>query len=366
MAAAPMRKPDIGETATRSPADVPFWLARTSAWAWRLLVVVAAVVAFGWLLQRLRVVVVPLLVALMLASVLAPLVRRIQARGLPLLAATWIVLLAVGLFVGGILAAAGWGLSSELTGDAARWDQVEEDVRDWLQEGPLGLSEDSVDDLERNIRRTIAGGASFNSSRAMLVVELVSGLFLAMALTFFFVKDGPSMWSWIVRRVDPTRRELVDEAGRKAVSTLSAYLKAVAITGIIDAVVIGIGLVIIGVPLAVPLAIITFFAAFLPVVGATVAGALAALVALITNGPGDALLVVVLTLAVQQIEGDVIMPVIMGRQVPLHPAVVLAALAAGGALAGILGAFVAVPLAAVVTAAIGVFRSHGAQPDTAG
>ena len=339
--------------------ELPMWLHRVTAWCWRLLIVALAVVAAGWLLHRLRVVVVPVLVALMLASVLSPLVHALHRRGLPLLVSTWTVLLTVAAIIGGVLATAAWGLTSELTGDAAQWGEVADDVRTWLRDGPLGLSPDSVADLEDRVRQGVVGGAaSFGASRAALLVELASGLFVSVALTFFFVKDGPAMWGWIVQRVHPHRREALDQAGREAVATLGAYLKAVALTGVFDAVVIGVGLYIIGVPLVIPLAIITFFGAFLPVVGATLAGGLAALVALVANGPGDAALVLVLTLVVQQVEGDVVMPVIMGREVPLHPAVVLAALTAGGALAGLIGAFVAVPVAAVVTTAFGVLRTH--------
>ena len=367
MASPPQLQPSGARgTRRREVLDVPGWLVTTSAWAWRLLLLAASLVALGWLFVRLRVVVVPVLAATMLASVLSPLARRLHRRGVPLLLSTWIVLIGVAAIVGGLLTGAAWGLSSELGGDQAQWDQVGTDVRTWLQDGPLGLEASTVSELEDRVRQAITGGvASFGSSRARLLVEFVSGLFLTAALTFFFVKDGPEMWRWITDRVDPNRRAAVDEAGREAATTLSAYLRAVALTGFIDAVIIGIGLWIIGVPLVLPLAVITFFGAFLPVVGATAAGGLAALVALVTNGPGDALLVIVLTLVVQQVEGDVLMPMIMGRQVPLHPAAVLAALTAGGALAGVIGAFVAVPLAAVASAGIGVLRRHRSEERTA-
>ncbi|MCB0991899.1 MAG: AI-2E family transporter [Acidimicrobiales bacterium] len=345
----------------RAFLEPPRWLVRLTGWAWRLLVIGVAALALGWMALQLRVVVVPILVATMVASVLSPLVRRLTRRGVPALAATWLVLVGVLTVVGGVLAGAAWGLTAELTQDSARWSDVANDVRNWLATGPLDLSEQTIDDIEQRLRQSVIGGvSSLGTSRATLVVELLSGLFLTAALTFFFVKDGPEMWGWLVEHVHPQRRRAVDQAGREAVATLSAYLKAVSITGVVDSVAIGVGLLLIGVPLVIPLAVITFFGAFLPVVGATAAGGLAALVALVANGPGDAALVVILTLAVQQIEGDVVMPVVMGRQVPLHPAAVLAALAAGGAIAGVIGAFVAVPLAAVMTTAIGVLRSHRA------
>lgn len=359
--------PDDRGARVRQMLDVPAWLVRTSSWAWRLLLLAAALVALGWLFVRLRVVVVPVLAATMLASVLSPAARRLHRRGVPLLLATWMVLLGVLIVVGGLLAGAVWGLTTELSGDGTQWSEVGDDVSEWLQAGPLGLEASTVDELERRARQAVTGGvASFGSSRAHLMVELASGLFLTAALTFFFVKDGPEMWRWMTDHVDSRRRAAVDEAGREAAATLSAYVRAVALTGLIDAVVIGVGLYIIGVPLVLPLAVITFFGAFLPVVGATAAGGLAALVALVANGPGDAVLVILLTLIVQQVEGDVLMPMIMGRQVALHPAAVLAALTAGGALAGVIGAFVAVPVAAVVSAAVGVLRRHRAVERFAG
>ena len=348
---------DSSDEPAERPLDVPAWLARSSAWAWRLTIVLIAVIGLAWLSLRLRVVVVPVLVATMLASVLVPFVGRLERRGMPRLAAVWVVLLSVFLAITALLGAAGWALTSELTSDRARWEEVGDDVRQWLRDGPLDLSQATIDDAENRARDAIAGGAaSFGASRASLLIEFVGGALLSVAMTFFFVKDGPTMWSWIVERVHPSRRSVVDAAGHEAVVTLSAYLRAIAITGFVNAAVMTIALSIIGVPLAVPIGVITFFGAFLPIVGATIAGALAVVVALVANGVGAAVIVGVLTVVVQQVEGDVLMPVVMGRQVPLHPAAVLVALTAGAALAGVIGAFVAVPVAAIAAAAAPVVR----------
>lgn len=350
-------QPDPSTIAAAS--RVPRWLDRGAAWSWRLVVIAAATVAVAWLFIRLRVVMVPILIALMVSAVLSPLVGWLNRRGLPRLAATWLVLVGVVAVVGGVFAFVAWGLTSELTSDQQRWEQVADDVRHWLRTGPFDLSADSVDDLEQRVRDAIVGGAAgLGVSRVRVLIEVLTGIFLTAALTFFFIKDGPRMWAWVVDHVHPDRRGHLDEAGRASVRTLAAYLRAVGITGVVDGVAIGVGLWIIGVPLVIPLAIITFFGAFFPVVGATVSGAVAALVALVANGPGDALLVALLTLVIQQVEGDVVMPVVMGHQVPLHPAAVLASLAVGGALAGIVGAFVAVPVAAVSVTAAGVIRDR--------
>lgn len=358
-----MNSPNSPPVAQSRPLDVPHWLQRAAAWSWRLGLVFAAVLAFGWMLNRVRLVVIPVLVAAMVASVLAPIVRRLQARGLPRVLATWAVLVPTGMILLAVLGLVGWGLTSELTSESAQWEQVAADTRTWLMDGPLDLSEDDVASAERRVRSSLANGAgAVNMDRARLVIDVLSGTLLALALTFFFTKDGDSMWLWLVRRVHPVRQQVVDDAGHAAIVTLRAYLKATGIAGVIDATVIGVGLWLLGVPLVIPLAIITFFAAFLPIVGATVAGAFAAIVALAFNGPGAAIAVVLLTFVVQQIEGDVVLPVVMGRHVPLHPAVVLAALATGGAVAGIVGAFVAVPVAAMTTSAVGAIRHQMGTP----
>ena len=351
-------------TAGMTPAEgstpvwsVPVWLDRGAGWAWRMLVLGAGVVVLLLAISRLRVVLVPVLVALALASFAAPFTERLAAR-LPRLVAAWIMLLLlVALLVG-----VGWftatRVGDELVNDA-QWEQVRTEVEAWLQDGPLGLSAAEVDDLEDRVRRAVTDGVTdFDAGRVRLVVEIAGGIFLTIVLMFFFMKDGEIMWRWMTDRVRVDRRETVDDAGRAAVASLSGFVRGVAITGIVDAVAIGVALWLIGVPLVVPLAVLTFFAAFFPIVGATVAGALATVVALVVNGPGDAILVAAVTLVIQQLEGDVIMPVVMRRQVRLHPAVVLVALAAGGALGGIIGAFVAIPITAMVTAAAETVRGQ--------
>jgi predicted PurR-regulated permease PerM len=329
---------------------VPAWLDRGAGWTWRLLVIGAGVLVLLLTLSRLRLVLVPVLVALALAALASPMTERLASR-LPRIAAAWITLL----LLAALVAAVGWftatRVGDELVNDA-QWDEVREEIENWLQEGPLELSASEIDDFEDRARDTLADGlTSFDVGRVRLAFEILGGIFLTTVLLFFFVKDGPVMWRWMTGKVRADRRDTVDDAGRAAFGALSGYMRGVAITGLVDAVAIGVALWLIGVPLVVPLAVLTFFAAFFPIVGATLAGALATVVALVVNGPGDALLVAGVTLAIQQFEGDVIMPVIMRRQISLHPAVILVALGAGGALGGIMGAFVAIPLTAMITAA---------------
>lgn len=336
----------------RAPWVVPRWLEQSAAWAWRLLVVAAAVLAVVALFGRLRVVVLPVLVALLLATLGAPLVRALTDRGVPRLLASWIAVLLGLMLVGAVGYLVVEGVGTRLLQDT-EWESVRGEVRAWLGDGPLDLSDSDIDRLEEDVRDWFVGGVgTIDVERVRVVAEVVGGTLLTIVLSFFFVKDGPQMWAWLVRRWHPDRRPAIDVAGRAAFDSLAGYVRGVAVTGLVDAVAIGLALWLIGVPLVVPLAVLTFFGAFFPIVGATVVGALGTVVALVANGPGDAVLVALATLAVQQLEGDLIMPVVMRRTVRLHPAVVLVALAAGGALAGIAGAFVAVPVVAAIAAVL--------------
>ncbi len=342
----------------RAASTVPRFLDVGARWGWRILVVAAAVYLLGQLYLRLRVVVLPVLIALVLSALLSVPVRWIVSR-VPRLLAVWAVLLALlGLMVGlGFLVVP--PLASQFSGLGDNLDTAVEDARQWLQDEPLNLSREQIEDFERSVRDVAVGGAGGQAlSNLRRGAEFIAGILLTFVLTFFFLKDGPAMWRWITARVRPERREAVDTGGQAAFGALRGWLLGVAITGVIDAALIGIGLWVIGVPAVIPLVVLTFFAAFFPVIGATVAGALAALVALVANGPTDALFVAGLTLVVQQVEGDIVMPMIMRRQVSLHPAVILVVLTAGGAIAGIVGALLAVPLTAAVTAAVAAVRSE--------
>jgi predicted PurR-regulated permease PerM len=315
----------------RQRPEVPPALAWLAAWSWRLLVVVAAAGAVLYLLILLKVVVLPVIVALFLATLLVPLVQWLEARGWPHLGAVLTV------FVG------------------ARVDQGIKEVNEFVASRPFGLSEEDLnrylDQARQQLRENSSGITRGAVRGATLVGEVITGLILTLFLTFFFVKDSARFTRWILDFVGEPRAGHLREVGRRSASAVSGYLRGQATVGLIDGVFIGIGLAIVGVPLVVPLAFLTFIAAFLPLVGAFVAGALAALVALVTKGFTAALIVVGITVLVQQLEGHVLAPLLLGRAVALHPVVIILALAAGGILGGIVGAFLAVPIAAVVTAA---------------
>jgi putative heme transporter len=259
-----------------------------------------------------------------------------------------------------LLVGLGFALSSPIA-DAVgnisdELETIVNDLEEWLQDGPLGMSADTVDSLSDSIadatERAGSGLLDQPASTVRLMVEVVGGFFLMVVLLFFFLKDGPQLWSWLLDRVRPVRRPTVDASGRAAIASLQGWIRGVAITGVVDGTLIGAAMLILGVPAAVPIAVLTVAASFFPIVGATLAGALAVAIALASEGVVTALILGVVVLAVQQIEGDVILPMVMRRQVRLHPIVILVSLAVGGALGGILGALVAVPLTASVSAAI--------------
>lgn len=334
--------------------DVPEWLRDAAAVAWRLLVVGAAIY-FGWqVLQRISVVVIAAVLALFPASLLWGPVKALKRRGWKPLLATWTVLLvSVAALVGlGFLVVP--ALIDGLEPLGQDLSAAYEDFLEWLTEGPLGLSEAEVNRYSDTLVEQFQGqvgnlGSGFLSGAAILV-EGITGLVLALIVAFFVLKDGDRVAQKLFDRLSPTTADRVQRGGRVAWTTLSRYVKGLALVGVIDATAIAIGLLILGVPLVAPLAILVFIGAFLPVVGAFFSGLFAVAVALVNGGLTQALIVLAIVVAVQQLEGDVILPMIFGRSMEMHPLVILLAIAIGGVAFGIVGAFLSVPIAAVVIA----------------
>lgn len=339
---------------------------RTANWSLRLLLIAAASVVLGVVLNRLWIVVLPVLLALLLSAILWPAVSLLRRRLPPALAAS-LVLLAALLFVVGLVL---W-LAPQVTSQAQELaDAVSAglgDLRGLVTGPPLNLGRDQLGDLVdqaivemQGNAQTIAGwGLTGVSSAASILVNAL----LAIVLSFFFLKDGTEFLPWISRLVGPRAAPHTVEIARRSWTTLSGFIKAQAAVGLVDAVAIGIGLAVLGIPLALPLAVLIFFGAFIPIIGATVTGALAALVALVTNGLTSALIVVALVLVVQQVEGNVLQPILMSRTLDLHPALVILAVTAGGSLAGVVGAFLAVPVTAVGAVTVRYARQRLDGPD---
>ena len=343
-------------------AAIPRFLEVGASWAWRFIVVLAAGAVLVWLVAQLRVVVIPMLVSVIFAALLSPVVDLLD-RVMPRLLAVWATLLGVL----GLLTGLGYLLRSPVTTAVddlrSQWRTAVDDIKEWLVDGPLGIDRNRVDDLFEDAGDAAARYASglFDQPGdvARVATDIVTGILLAAVLTFFLLKDGRAMWAWFLERLHPARRTTVDAAGGAAFNAIQGWIRGIAITGLVDGFLIGLALLVLGVPGAVPLAVITFFAAFIPIVGATLAGALAAAVALTTEGVGTALIVAAVVLVVQQVEGDVLLPIVMYRQVALHPVVVLLALAVGAAVAGLVGAVVAVPVTACAAAAVAAARRTG-------
>jgi predicted PurR-regulated permease PerM len=358
---APTRGPATHERAARE-IRVPRLLVAASELSWRFLVCVAAIAVVVYALSKVSFAVIPVLIALLASTLLVPPTRAMQRRGVPPAAATAMVFVfAVGSLVAVIALLAG-PVADEFDTLGAQVRDGADKLGGYVADLPLGLSErdvqDSIDHVDDRLRENRDAIGSGVLTGAQFAAQLATGLIFTLVLLFFFVKDGPKLWAWVLRLFPKTRRRAVADIGDAAWRVMTGYVRGVAFVALFDAVFIGLALWLIGVPLVLPLAVVTFFAAFVPLVGAVVAGAAAALVALVANGLGAAVLVVGAVLLVQQLEGNVIYPVVVGRSVQLHAVAILLAVTIGGVTAGIVGAALAVPVAAVIAASTGVIRRH--------
>jgi putative heme transporter len=370
-AAAPIpgTRRELPEWSLRRQAAVGSAFAVVATWSLRFLLIVAAGVVLGYLVGLLWVVLLPVLLGLLLATVLWPPTRLLRRVGVPpALAALGVVVAAVLLLVG--LAVS---LAPQVTGQAQELaDQVVAglaELQQRVQGPPLNLGEDqiggAVDDVIGQLQSNAQDIAGRVVSGAVAAGSLLLTALLAVVLCFFYLKDGPKFVPWLSGLVGPTAAPHVTAVTHRSWATLSGFIKAQAAVGAVDAVAIGIGLAVLGVPLVLPLSILIFFGAFVPIIGAVVTGALAALVALVTNGLTAALIVVGLVLVVQQLEGNVLQPILVGRSLDLHPALVILAVTAGGTRAGITGAFLAVPVVAVVAVVVRYVRQQLAASEPA-
>lgn len=345
---------------------VPPSLVVAAGITWRVLLLGAFGVLVAYVALRLRLVFVPFVLAVALSSILWNQTSQL-ARVLPRsLAALVVTLSSTALLVAGIyfVVRAVAGQYDELVqSTVAGLDEVQEQLARFGVEGQRldELQEQAVQALEDNQARVTAGVLS----GASVVAELLAGLLLTVVLLFFCLRDGRQMWEWAVRLV-PRIGATVDVGGRAALGTLSSYLRGTALLGAFDAVFIGLALLLLGVPLAVPLAALVFLGGFIPLVGATLTGAVAVLVALVTEGPVTAGLVLLAVVVVQQLESQVITPVVLGRTLELHPVAVTAALTVGGVLGGILGAALSVPFVAALWAVVRALRPDVPTPRLVG
>ncbi|MFG2039385.1 AI-2E family transporter [Dactylosporangium sp. NPDC048998] len=366
LSAAHSNPPFPGQVEVRSASTVddgiPHGVKVAGAWAWRIVLFILAGYLLLQLVAALHLMVIPVVVALLLAALLEPVAGWLRRRGLHRSLAAAIVL------VGGLAVVFG-GLGAIIYTFIDQFHNLEvqvrgglNEIRHWLARGPLHISErqlnDTIDSLQRQITTNRGALTSGALSTATTLAEVITGFFLVLFTLFFFLRDGEQIWTFLCRLLPRHAQAPVARAGYYSWSTLVSYVRATVLVAFVDALGIGIGLVVIRIPLALPLAALVFLGAFIPVVGATLSGTVAVLVALVTHGPVSALLVLGVVIAVQQLEGHVLQPLIMGRAVALHPLAVILAIATGVVAAGIVGGLVAVPLLAVGNTAVRYLAEH--------
>ncbi|MEV3903530.1 AI-2E family transporter [Mycobacterium sp. NPDC050551] len=347
----------LGVDPLADSAVTPF-VRKAAAWAWRLLILFAALLAFLWLVKQLEVIFVPVALATIIAALLMPAVDFLDRRGAPRGGGVALVMLTGIAVVGGLLT---FVVSQFIEGAPALVAEVTrsiDGVRGWLVDGPLHLSRDQIDNsgnaaieaLRDNQERLTTGALS----TAGTITEILTGALLVLFTLIFLLHGGRNIFGFVTQIFPEDVRGRVRDAGRAGFHSLIGYIRATFLVALVDAVGIGAGLAIMGIPLALPLASLVFLGAFIPLIGAVITGFLAVIVALLAKGFVYALITLGLIIAVQQLEAHVLQPLVMGRAVSIHPLAVVLAIAGGGVLAGIVGALLAVPTMAFVNSAVRV------------
>jgi|KBSMisStaDraftv2_1062788.scaffolds.fasta_scaffold26824_3 putative heme transporter len=350
-----------------SPDDVAVapLVRKTAAWSWRLVVIAAAAWVLLKVLTRLGVVIVPVALALMLTALLVPAVDFLDRRGAPRGGAVALVLICGLAAVGGILA---FVVTQFADGLPQLVDQVTQSIdstRRWLINGPLHLRPDQINHFGdtaiqtlRDHQQELTSGAL---STAGTVTEIVTGALLALFTLIFLLLGGRNIWHFVTQLAPATVRQRVRDAGAAGFHSLTGYVRATSLVALVDAAGIGTGLAIMGIPLALPLASLVFLGAFIPLVGAVLSGFFAVVVALLAKGFVYALITLGVVIAVMQLEAHVLQPLVMGRAVSIHPLAVVLGISAGGVIAGIVGALLAVPTIAFFNSAARVVLAR--DPD---
>jgi predicted PurR-regulated permease PerM len=323
---------------------------KTAAWAWRLLVILTALVALLLVIKRLEIIVVPLLLALMLSALLVPIVDWLDRRGAPRGGAVALVILGGFAILGGIMT---FVVSQFVVGVPDLANQVERSIdsaKKWLIDGPLHLSRQQIDHggnsaiqaLQNNEEKLTSGALA----TAATITEIITAALLMFFTLIFFLYGGRNIWQYVTKIFPTDVRDRVRAAGAAGYHSLTGYIRATFLVALVDAAGVGTGLVIMSVPLALPLASLVFLGAFIPLVGAVISGFLAVIVALLAKGFVYALITLGVLIGVNQLEAHILQPLVMGRAVSIHPLGVVVAITAGSVLAGIVGALLAVPTVA--------------------
>jgi predicted PurR-regulated permease PerM len=355
VASAPVAAPVAGPVPPPAPVDgieTPHVLRFAAAWSWRLLIVVAAIWVFLQVFALLSVVLVPVIIGLLLAAVASPVADRLTGWGLPRGLATLVTIVLGMSLVVGLVTLVAQQFTSGFGELRDQFDQSLGKLERYLAD--LGLSRDQLQDFFDRVRDGVGSGEGNLGGTVVRTAttagHLLAGLFIVLFATIFFTYDGRNIWSWIVRLFPDRARARVEGSGVRAWAVLTSYVRATVVIAAVDALGIAIVALVLGLPLVVPLAVLVFMGAFIPVVGATISGIAAVAVALVSEGPVQALIMLAGVIGVQQLEGHVLQPFLMGRLVRVHPLAVVVVIAIGGLVAGIFGALIAVPLTAIVNA----------------
>jgi predicted PurR-regulated permease PerM len=350
--------PIVAGRSNFSRAQVPWGLDLAAAWAWRFLIIVLAGYVIARVIGFFAVVTIPIVVALLIAALVSPVVDGLHRIGLPRGLASILVVVGGIAFVAALLTVAGNQVANGANDLADQTVKGLDEVKTWLKDGPLHASDSQINqyiDRTQEALTPSADGGSILSRVTEVGAALghvLAGFFIILFATYFFLADGTRIWAWAVRLAPRAAREHVDSSGRVAWVSLTQFVRATVIVALTDAIGIMIVAAILGVPFVLAIGVLVFLGSFVPMVGATVAGTVAVLVALVDQGPITALLMLGGVILVQQIEGHILQPFLMGRWVSVHPLGVIMAIGCGVIVAGIAGALVAVPLAAAVNAVV--------------
>ncbi|CUR55157.1 conserved membrane hypothetical protein [metagenome] len=361
--------PIVGGRSNFSRAQVPWGVDLAAAWAWRIIVISAAGYGLFWLLSYLAVITLPVIVALLIAALVGPIVNRFAAAGVPRgISAAFVVLGGIA-FVAALLTFAGQQVAN---GASDLADQVVAglgEVKDWLRDGPLHASDSQInqwiDQAQTSITERSQDGEILKQVTEVgtALTHVLAGFFIVLFSTYFFLSDGARIWSWVVRLAPRAAREKVDSSGRVAWISLTSFVRATVLVALTDAMGVMVVAAVLGVPFVLAIGVLVFLGAFVPMLGALVAGTVAVLVALVDQGPLTALLMLIGVVVVQQIESHVLQPFLMGRFVSVHPLGVILAIGCGVLIAGVAGALIAVPIAAAINAVIQHLASFTAVGD---
>ncbi|MFI1969107.1 AI-2E family transporter [Streptomyces cinnamoneus] len=345
-------------------AAVPWGVRVAAEVGWRLLVLAGTLWVLMRVISAVRLVVLAFVAGLLITALLQPTVAWLKRHGVPRGVATAMTFVSGFIIMGLVGWFVVWQVTENLDGLSANVQHGITDLKQWLLDSPFHVTQDQINNIADNLSKAIGNTKDLTSAATegvQVILEVLTGILLAMFSTLFLLYDGPRIWSWILKLVPAAAREGVAGAGPRAWTTLTAYVRGTVIVALIDAICIGVGIFFLDVPMAVPLAVFIFLFAFIPLVGAVVSGALAVVVALVTRDVFTAAMVLVVVLAVQQIEGHVLQPFILGRAVRVHPLAVVLSVAAGSMVAGIGGAVVAVPLVAVTNTVVGYLRAYAKE-----